>query len=416
MTSSYLEPLRHRDFALLWSGQTVSMLGDGVFTVTLALETLRVDPHPVGLSYVLAARLLPAVALVLLGGAIVDRVPRRLAMLGSDIARGAAVAVIAALVAAGAVHLATLILMAFVFGVADALFFPAATAITPELVPAELLVGASALGATSAQVAQVLVGPAVGGLLVGLLGTAWGFGVDAVSFVVSASCLAAMAATPSPTPSEESPLRDVLAGLRYCRSRRWLWVSILGSALGNFVAFSPLAALIPLLVQRSLHGGGIALGLVLGAGGLGGIAASLLLGRRGAPRRMVLHLWLGWGLSGLAVLVLGLVPDVWLAGGVAFLVYGLDAYGTVLWNPLMQRSVPAAMVGRVSSVDYFFGFALSPLGLVASGALAEVIGVRATLVIGGAVTGLTTLVPFLPGVRDPEPADASSGRASEGAA
>jgi hypothetical protein len=213
-----------------------------------------------------------------------------------------------------------------------------------------------------------------------------------------------MASRPRPARSRSSPLRDILAGIRYCRSQRWLWVSILGSALGNFVAFSPLGALVPLLVERSLHGGGIALGLVLGAGGLGGIAASLLLGHRGAPRRMVVHLWLGWGLSGFGVLALGFVPDVWLAAGVAFLIYGLDAYGTVLWNPLLQRAVPAAMIGRVASVDYFFGFALGPLGLVAAGAAAEVIGVRATLVIGGAVTGLTTLIPLLPGVRDPEPA------------
>ena len=404
MPSSSFEPLRHRDFALLWSGQTVSMLGDGIFTVTLALETLRVDPHPIALSYVLAARLLPAVVFVLVGGAIADRVPRRLAMLGSDLARGAAVATITVLVATGAIHLAALIGMAFVFGLADALFFPALTATTPEIVPAELLVSASALSTISTQVAQILIGPVVGGVIVGLLGTAWGFGIDAASFVVSAACLAAMAARPKPIPSMESPLHDVLDGLRYCRSQRWLWVSMLGSALGNFVAFSPLGALVPLLVDGSLHGGGIALGLVLGAGGLGGIAASLLLGHRGAPRRMVLHLWLGWGLSGIGVLALGFVPDVWLAAGVAFVVYGLDAYGTVLWFPLFQRAVPTAMIGRVSSVDYFFSFALSPLGLVAAGAVAEVIGVRATLVIGGALTGLTTIIPFLPGVTDPEPA------------
>ena len=233
MTSRYLEPLRHRDFALLWSGQSVSMLGDGVFTVTLALETLRVDRHPIALSYVLAARLLPAVLFVLLGGAIVDRVPRRLAMLGSDIARGAAVAVIAALVATGAVDLAALVVMAFVFGLADALFFPASTAITPEIIPAELLVGASALSGTSTQLAQVLIGPAVGGLIVGLLGTAWGFGIDAASFAVSAACLAAMAARPKPITRTESPLRDIRDGFRYCRSRRWLWVSILGAALAT---------------------------------------------------------------------------------------------------------------------------------------------------------------------------------------
>ena len=412
MTSRYLEPLRHRDFALLWSGQSVSRLGDGVFTVTLALETLRVDRHPIALSYVLAARLLPAVLFVLLGGAIVDRVPRRLAMLGSDIARGAAAAAIAALVATGAVALAALVVMAFVFGLADALFFPASTAITPEIIPAELLVGASALSGTSTQLAQVLIGPAVGGLIVGLLGTAWGFGIDAASFAVSAACLAAMAARPKPITRTQSPLRDIRDGFRYCRSRRWLWVSILGAALGNFVAFSPLGALVPQLVIHSLHGGGIALGLVLGAGGLGGIAASLLLGHRGTPRRMVVHLWMGWGLSGLAVLGLGLVPDIWLAGAVAFLIYGLDAYGTVLWNPLLQRSVPAALIGRVASVDYFFGFALSPLGLVAAGALAGVIGVRATLMIGGAITALTTLIPLLPGVGDPEPHTSTWGRQS----
>jgi predicted MFS family arabinose efflux permease len=380
------------------------MLGDGVFTVTLALETLRVDHHPIGLSYVLAARLLPAVVFVLIGGAIVDRVPRRLVMLASDLARGVAVTVITVLVATGAIHLAALVVMAFVFGLADALFFPASTAITPELVPTEELVGASALSGTSTQLAQILIGPAVGGLIVGLVGTAWGFGIDAASFAVSAACIAAMAARSKPSPSNDSPLRDVIDGLRYCRSQRWLWVSILGSALGNFVAFSPLGALLPLLVEHSLHGGGIALGLVLAAGGLGGSAASLLLGHRGAPRRRVLHLWLGWGLSGLGVVGLGFVPDVWLAAGVAFVIYALDVYGSVLWNPLMQQAVPAAMIGRVSSVDYFFGFALGPLGLVAAGAAAQAIGVRPTLVIGGAITALTTFIPLLPGVGDPEPA------------
>jgi MFS family permease len=402
MTSSYFEPLRHRDFALLWSGQTISMLGDGVFTVTLALEVLRVDRHPIALSYVLAARLLPAVAFVLFGGAIVDRVPRRLALLGSDLTRGAAVGVTAGLVATGAINLAALVLMAFVFGLADAIFYPASTAITPELVPADLLVGASALTSTSSRLAQILIGPAVGGLIVGLIGTAWGFGIDAGSFAVSALSLAAMATRSKPTPSTEAALRDIVEGLRYCRSQRWLWVSILGAALGNFVAFSPLGALVPLLVERSLHGGGIALGLVLAAGGLGGTSASLLLGHRGAPRRKVLHLWLGWGLSGFGILGLGFVPDVWLAGGVAFVIYGLDTYGAVLWNPLIQRNVPAALIGRVSSVDYFFSFALSPLGLVAAGAAAQVIGVRETLIIGGAITALTTLIPLLPGVREPE--------------
>jgi hypothetical protein len=72
-----------------------------------------------------------------------------------------------------------------------------------------------------------------------------------------------------------------------------------------------------------------------------------------------------------------------------------------MFNPLMQEGVPAALLGRVSSVDYLFGFALSPLGLVAAGAAADAIGVRPTLIVGGAITALTVFIPLLPGVEDP---------------
>jgi hypothetical protein len=412
-TSRYFKPLRHRDFALLWSGQAISQLGDGVFTVTLAIEVLRIDQHALALSYVLAARLLPAILFTLGGGVIVDRVPRRLAMLASDTARGAAVAVITVLVATGEIHLIELVLMAFVFGLGDAVFFPAAMAITPELLPSELLVGASALSGTSMQVAGVLIGPAVGGLLVGFLGAAWGFGIDAASFIVSAAALCAMSARSAPAPSGASPVGDLREGLRFCVSERWLWVTTLGSSLGNFVAFSPLGVLVPLLVKRELHGGGVALGLVLAAGGLGGATASVLSGRRAPPRRRLVHLWLGWGLSGIGVLGLGFVPDVWLAGGVAFVTYALDAYGSVMFNPLIQEGVPDALLGRVASVDYVLGFALSPLGLIAAGAAAEAIGVRTTLIVGGAITGLTTLIPLLPGVDDPTLQQSSGGETED---
>jgi MFS family permease len=184
-SSRYFKPLRHRDFALLWSGQAISQLGGGVFTVTLAIEVLRIDQHAIALSYVLAARLLSR-SIHTGGGVIVDRVPRRLAMLAPDIPRGAAVAAITVLVAIGEIHLIALVVMAFVFGVGDAVFSPAAMAIATELLPSELLVDASALSGTSIQVAGSLIDPAVGGLLVGFLGAAWGFGIDAASFIISA--------------------------------------------------------------------------------------------------------------------------------------------------------------------------------------------------------------------------------------
>lgn len=400
--SGNLAPLRHRDFALLWSGQFISMLGDGVFTVSLAIETLRVDHSASGLSYVLAARIVPGVALFLVGGVVVDRVPRRLTMLVSDSIRCLAVAAIAVLTATDHVDLPALATMALVFGIADAFFFPATTAITPELVPAEMLVGASALNNTSAQLAQILVGPAIGGLVVSLLGSAWGFGIDAASFAVSAFCLLLMSRRPRPAPTGQSALTDIADGLRYVGTQRWLWVGILAAGLGNLVAFSPLGALIPLLIERTLHQGSLALGLVLASGGLGGLIVALIVGHLGAPRHRVIAIWLGWGLSGVGVLGLGLAPDVWAAGVVAFATYGLDAIGNVLWNPLIQQQVPADKLGRVASVDYLMSFGLSPIGLIAAGATAAAIGVRATLLIGGAITALTILTPLIPGVQDPD--------------
>jgi MFS family permease len=262
--------LRHRDFALLWSGQSVSLVGDGVYTVALALETLRIDNHPIALSLVLAARLLPTVLLLVVGGVIVDRIPRRLAMLASDATRGAAVAVIAALVALGVLQIWELIVLSAVFGAADALFYPASTAVTPEILPADLLVQGSALNHTSETVAQNLIGPALGGLVVAALGYEWGFVIDAASFVVSGACILLMAPRPSPRSSGHSALADAREGLRYVRSQRWLWVSLAGAGFGNFIAFAPLAVLVPLLVRNVLQQGPVALGLVLATGGVGG--------------------------------------------------------------------------------------------------------------------------------------------------
>jgi MFS family permease len=96
--SRLVAPLRERDFRLFWSGNLVSLLGDGIFTVALALEALRLDHQPTGLAYVLASRAVPAVLLSILGGVVVDRIPRRTAMLAADLVRGLAVAVIAVLV------------------------------------------------------------------------------------------------------------------------------------------------------------------------------------------------------------------------------------------------------------------------------------------------------------------------------
>jgi MFS family permease len=394
----------------LWSGQSVSSLGDGIFTIALALEALRIDHSATGLAFVLAARAVPAVFLALAGGVVVDRVPRRLAMLVSDAVRGLAVGAIALLIADGKLELDELVVMSAVFGTADAVFGAAAMAYVPELVPAELLVQANALSQTSGQFAQGLVGPAVGGLVVAAIGAAWSFGIDALSFAVSSVTLFAMRARSRPAASGHSALADAREGLAYVRHTRWRVASLGGAALANFFGIAPLAVLLPVLVRHVLNGGAVALGLVFAAGGAAGVVASLVVARLGPPRRQVTVTWTAYCLGGLAIALMAAAPNVWVVGVLSALEVGLILYGDVLWVAMMQSLVPKEVLGRVSSLVYRFAFALGPLGILAGGVAATAIGTRAAFLLSGAVSGgICLAVIFIPGVRDLEQATGEKG-------
>jgi DHA3 family tetracycline resistance protein-like MFS transporter len=377
------------------------MFGDGIFNVALPLQALQVDRSPVGLSLVLTARVAPTVCMLLVAGVVVDRVPRRLSMLASDVVRGLAVAAIAVGIAIGGLHLWALIAMAVVFGVADAFFLPSMLAIVPELLPAELLVQGGALTTGSQQVARMLAGPALGGLVIAVAGLGVAFVADAASFAVSAVALLAVSGRPRPAPTGRSVLAEARQGLRYCRSQRWLWMTITALGVANLVAYAPLPLLVPLLVKNVLRGGPAVLGLVTASAGVGGLIASVVAGRLGAPRRRMTVIWVGWGLAGTAVAGLGLAPNAWVAGLLVALSWALVMYGTVLWNSLMQERVPATLLGRASSVEWLLSYASNPVGIVAAGAAAAAAGPRAILVVGGCLAALTALVLLVPGVREP---------------
>ena len=402
-TPGAFESLKVRDFALLWSGQTVSSLGDGVFTIALALTALEIGHSPIDLAYVLAARAVPSVCFALLGGVVVDRVPKRLAMLASDAVRGIAVGIVALLIANHSLQLWQLIVMSAVFGTADAFFGPASMSILPELLDESQLVQGNALSQMSGQLTQGLIGPAVGGLIVAGIGYAWSFGIDAISFVVSAACLLAMRIRTRRAKIHGSAFAEAMEGITYVRQTRWLIASLFGAALANFVGMTPLTVLLPLLVRTVLHGSALSLGLVFAAGGAAGVLASLVVARMGAPRLRVTVLWTAYAVGGLAILAMAFAPNVWVVGLLSAIEIGLFIYGDVLWVAMMQELVPRDVLGRVSSLVYLLAFSLGPLGILLGGAVAAGIGIRETLFISGLVSTIICLVVILiPGVRDPE--------------
>jgi MFS family permease len=413
--SGTFEVLKVRDFALLWSGQSISSLGDGVFTIALALAALEIGRSPIDLAYVLAARAVPSVCFALLGGVAVDRVPRRLAMLTSDAVRGAAVGVVAVLMARHELQLWELIVMSGIFGTADAFFGPASMSVLPELLDGHLLVQGNALSQMSGQLTQGLIGPAAGGLIVGVIGFAWSFGIDAISFAVSAVCLLAMRIRTKRTERHGTAFFEAMEGINYVRSQRWLIASLLGAALANFVGMTPLTVLLPLLVRDVLHGSTLSLGLVFAAGGAAGVIASLVVARMGSPRRRVIAVWTAYAAGGLAIGGMAFARSVWVVGLLSGMEIGLFVYGDVLWVAMMQQLVPREVLGRVSSLVYLLAFSLGPVGMLLGGAAATGIGVRKTLLFSGLVSGLICLIVLLvPGVRDPERPDRPPARRDEG--
>jgi MFS family permease len=390
----------------MWAGQSVSMAGDGIFVVAVVLEALRLGHSATALSFVIAARIGPAVCLLLLGGAMVDRAPRRLTMLAGDVGRGIAVGLIALATATGTARLWQLLVMAVIFGVCDAFFAPASAAIMPELLPTDLLVQGNSLLTSSKQAAQNLIGPAVGGLVVVTAGTAAAFAADAASFAVGAACLLAMPgrarrATTGPV-RRPSLLAGAREGLRYCAARRWLWMAITSHALINLAATAPLVVLVPLLVKQVMQQSGAVLGLVLAAGGLGGITGAAIAGRIRVPRRRVTASWLAFGAAGVALVGLAAASNAWYAALLFALLWACATYGNVLWSAIVQEEVPVDMLGRASSIEWMVSFAGTPAGIVAAGLLAASVGVRPTMLAGGIVATAVPLGLIVPGVRDPE--------------
>jgi MFS family permease len=394
--------LRNRNFALLWSGQAVSLAGNGVFTVALPLEVLRLTNSPLDLALVVSGRTIPAVFLLLFGGTLVDRLSRRLLMLVCDTVCGVSVSLVALVTATGDARLWQLFLLTVIFGVSAAFFKPASTAIVRDILPPELFASASSVSSLSQSLSQYLLGPLAGGVFVVAVGTGWAFGLDGVSFAVSAACLLAMRDAAETRAVSSRLLAGVRQGLRYCYAQRWLWWSMIAVGLANLACFAPFVILEPLLVRNIFHAGPVWLGVMYAASGGGGALASLFAVRRPAPMRRVATMWTAWPAAGLATVCVGLSPLIWISVIFAGVTWGLVTYGNILWTPLMQRETPGDISGRVSSIDWLFSLALIPLGTIVGGAVAAAIGIRLTLILSGAIAGTTGTVVLIPGVTDPD--------------
>lgn len=383
--------LRQRQFALLFAGQAVSVLGDRLVLVALPFAVLSVGgatAADVGL--VLGAGALTLALFVLVGGVWADRLPRQLTMLGSDVVRAVVQAVTAGLLLTGSATVELLVALQAVYGAAEAFFRPAVLGLVPQVVDEGRIQEANALLALTTNVAMV-AGPAAAGALVATAGPGATLAVDAATFVVSAVTLALLrprrTAAPAPASSFRADLRD---GWREVRARSWVWTVILAFAAYHAFVLASLFVLGPIVSERSRGGAG-AWGLITAGFGAGAVAGSLVA-LRWRPRRpgVVIGALLAVASTQSAICASAL-PTV----AVAALEFVTGACVSVLftvWETALQERIPAAAQSRVSSFDYLGSLTLVPLGFVLVGPVSEALGVVPTAVTASVVSLAVALV------------------------
>jgi hypothetical protein len=397
-----LRALRHRDFRLLWTGQAVSLIGDGIYLVAIAWLVYDISNEPSALAIVGVAWTLPQVAGLLLAGVLSDRFERRRLLVIADLMRCVTIGAIAALTYADAIELWHVVGLVMLYGLGQALFQPAFTAIVPEVVPREELLQANAMRELLEPIGMRFAGPALGGALIALFGVGTAFLIDAATFAVSALAVIGIAPRPAPRREAGSLWRDLAEGYAYVRAHAWLWGTLIGAALFLLFTFGPAEVLLPYIIRNDLGGDAATFGTVLAAGGAGSFFGALLIGRIGMPRRYVTYMWGAWCVGDVLYIGLAVSEAAWQMCAIAFISFGLATSALVVWNTMMNTLVPPELLGRVSSFDWFVSIGLTPLSFAITGPVASLIGARETLALSGALGAATFFFLFIPGLRDPE--------------
>src|SRR5438132_5037558 len=360
-----LGPLKHRDFRLLWIGQSVSLFGNAIYGVALPFQILDLGGSALQLGAGYAFYAAVQLVVILFGGVIVDRLPRKRVILISDLASAVVVGIVATLGVLHALRIEHLYLASALFGLASSFYIPAMSAIVPELVPKDILVAGNSLRALARQAARV-TGPFIGGLIVVAVGPPIAFAIDAGTFLFS--FLVFLAARPAHVaPSGRKPLFAAMReGLGFVFSVPWIWITIVGFGFVNAFYLGAFSVGVPLLVRVVLSGGAATYGLIGSAAGIGEIIGSLTVGNL-RLRRLGPTMYGCYAVTALA-LALSAIPSVPAVLFAAAVFSGALTAANTLWDSALQRNVPRELLGRVTSVDYFGSFLIAPLApLLAAG-------------------------------------------------
>ena len=396
-----LRPLRHRDFRLLWTGLAISLIGDGLWVISIAWQVIELDGGPAELSLVATAWSAGLIAFVLVGGIVADRVARRAVMLAADVVRAAVVLAAAGLSLSGMLEIWQLAVAGFIVGACDSFFIPAYTAVIPRLLPDDQLLAANGLEGMVRPLAAWAIGPALGGVLIAVFSPGAAILTAGLTWIFSACCLLLIRTNTAPDRSEQekdsSALTDLRVGWAYVKRTPWLWATLLFACIAVLSSAGPIEVLAPFAVEDRAGSDSAGYGLLMAGFGIGSVVGALVISSRPMPRRYLTTMLVGWSVGGLPIALLGVVNALWIMCIAAFTIGVGSAIGNVIWGTLLQRRVPDGIRGRVSSLDFFVSLGLMPVSMALAGPAGDAFGLTSVFIVAAVVPVAAALFAFVVG-------------------
>ena len=392
-TTSTRALLSNVRFRRLFLARTISNIGNGVAPIAIAFGVLSLPgATPTSLSIVLAAQAIPLVLVLPIGGVVADRLGRAKVIAVTDLVLSAFVMLTAVLFLTGSATIPLLAIIGAISGCLNALWWPAMSSLVPEVVEDDHLQPANAFVSVASN-AGLIVGNAIGGVLVALIGSGWAIAVDSVSFIIAGLLVFSIRDVSKPHSSGESTLGDLAHGWRVFWSYRWV-VVIVGAFSFVVMVWRGAEEVMGPVLAREVYGGaaGWALIMVFQSVGLlvGAVVASKLRVRRplvvGMVAMLTLPLWL-------ITLALEL-PIGWVALGSFACGASLELLA-VWWFTAMQTNIPRDALSRVSAYDAMGSLMFGPIGLAISGPLIVSVGANEAFLIAAVVATAAILGSLL---------------------
>lgn len=400
---SPLAVLLHRDYAIYWSGQTVSMIGTWMQVMAQSWVVVTFTDKASALGFLQFASALPMMILTLFGGVAADRMDKRRILIVTQVILMCLAFALAAMYGYGKLQLWHLFALAVCSGMAAAYDMPASQAFTPELVEPEEIPQAIALNNASFHGSRI-IGPAVAGYVIATRGIVGAFVANGLSFVAVILSLLLVHSRHAPQrrlAQAGSTLQSMKEGLRYVRERPRLLILMAFSMLITLLVFPNLIVLLPLYAKDALGSDSRGFSYLMSSSGLGAMIGSLLLLATPKESR---NLRIGLGLCGVtaALIVLGLSHNLYLSCAGVFL--NSLSFSTLvgLSNTIIQEVVPGHLRGRVMSLNTLTFVGIMPFASLLMAALADVVGLRNEFWACGVLYGLCSFVLFRQFLNSPE--------------